>query len=187
MWETPSLAVGWRVRDVVAHIVLAPQHPGAGALLVGAVRAGGSFNRLNHDLAVRHASRPTGRLLAELREHAASRRLPAVTSYQNLLFDTLVHIQDIAIPLAIEQPMPVEAAGVGATRVWTMGWPWWARRRLRGFRLVATDVDWSIGAGTEVRGPIAAILLVLTGRPAGLSSLTGEGAAALGRRLVEAR
>jgi hypothetical protein len=37
--------------------------------------------------------------------------------------------------------------------LWTMAWPFWARRRLRGLRLVATDADWSAGAGKELRGP----------------------------------
>jgi hypothetical protein len=50
--------------------------------------------------------------------------------------------------------MPPEAARAGADRVWTMGWAFWARRRLRGLRLLATDTDWSAGAGAELRGPM---------------------------------
>ena len=46
-------------------------------------------------------------------------------------------------------------------------------------RLRATDVDWERGRGSEVAGPIGAILLLLTGRPAALTQLTGEGADAL--------
>ena len=60
--------------------------------------------------------------------------------------------------------MPPEAARAGADRVWTMGWPFWARRRLRGLRLLATDTDWSAGAGAELRGPIGVLLLLLTAR-----------------------
>jgi len=166
-WERPSLCAGWRVRDVAAHVAMAPQPPGAAAMLGAAVRARGSFDRLNHDMAVRHAARPTGEIVAELRRHAASRRLPAVTSYRNIVPDLLVHTQDIAVALGRELPMPVEAARAGADRVWGMGWPFWARRRLRGLRLTATDTDWSAGAGAqEVTGPIAALLLLLTGRTA---------------------
>ncbi|MDI6103097.1 maleylpyruvate isomerase family mycothiol-dependent enzyme [Actinoplanes sp. NEAU-A12] len=172
-WECPSLCAGWRVREVAAHIALAPQSPGPVTMAVEAVRAGGRFHRLNHDLAVRHARRPSADLVAELRLHAGSRRLPAVTNYRNILFDILVHAQDIAVPLGRRLPMPVDAASAGATRVWTMGWPFWARRRFRGIRLTATDTDWSVGAGAEWTGPIEAILLALTGRPAGLARLTG--------------
>jgi uncharacterized protein (TIGR03083 family) len=175
-WQHRSLCAGWRVRDVAAHVALAPQVPGLGSMLADGIRARGSFQRLNHDVAVRHAARPTRDIVAELRMHADSRRLPAVTNYRNILFDVLVHTQDIAIPLGRYYPMPSEAARAGADRVWTMGWPFWAGRRLREVRLVATDTDWSAGAGVELRGPIGMLLLLLTGRTAtALPHLSGPG------------
>ena len=124
-----------------------PAQPGLGSMLADGIRARGRFHRLNHDVAVRHAARPTGEIVAELRTYADSRRLPVVTNYRNILFDVLVHAQDIAIPLGRNHPMPSEPARAGADRVWTMGWPFWARHRLRGVRLLATDTDWSAGAG----------------------------------------
>jgi uncharacterized protein (TIGR03083 family) len=151
-------------------------------MLVEVARARGSFNRLNHDIAVRHADRPGADLVAELRERAASRRLPPVTSYRNILFDVLVHGQDIAIPLGRRRAMPPAAARAGAARVWAMGWPFWARRRLAGFHLHATDIEWAAGTGPlEVLGPISALLLLLTGRTAGLDQLTGDGVTELSR------
>jgi uncharacterized protein (TIGR03083 family) len=174
-WETPSLCTGWRVRDVAAHVALAPQPPTIWAMTADAIRAKGRFHRLNHDLSVRHAQRPVTDLVDELRRHADSRRLPIVTNYRNILFDTMVHAQDIALPLGRQLPMPPSAAAAAATRVWTMGWPFWAQRRLRGVRLVATDVNWSAGTGPDVTGPIDALLLLLTGRTVSLSRLTGAG------------
>ncbi|MEV6306027.1 maleylpyruvate isomerase family mycothiol-dependent enzyme [Actinoplanes sp. NPDC051861] len=165
-WEAPSLCAGWRARDVAAHLALAPQPPGPLAMTAAAIRAGGRFHRLNHDMAVRHAARSPVELVAELRQHAASQRLPAVTNYRNILFDVLVHAQDIAVPLRRRLGMPRDAAVAGADRVWTMGWPFWARRRFKGTRLVATDADWSAGAGQEISAPIASLLLLLTGRTA---------------------
>ena len=53
-----------------------------------------------------------------------------------------------------------------------------------GLRLVATDVEWSHGDGPEVRGPGEAILLALTGRPAVLDELVGEGVATLRERVA---
>ena len=183
-WERPSLCDGWRVRDVAAHVALAPQPPGLGSMLVEAVRARGSFDRLNHDVSVRHANRPGVDLVAELRTHAASRRLPVVTNYRNILFDILVHGQDIAIPLGRPRSMPLDAAVAGAERVWTAGWPFWARRRLAGFHLSATDADWSAGDGwLEVRGPVSALLLLLTGRAVALDHLSGDGLTELTTRL----
>jgi uncharacterized protein (TIGR03083 family) len=176
-WETPSLCQGWRVRDVAAHVAMTPQVPGVRAMVADAVRARGRFHRLNHDLAVRHAgSRSPARLVAELRQYATSRRLPAVTGYRNIVLDVVVHGQDIAIPLGRELPVPPEAATAAATRAWTMGWPFWARRRLRGLRLVATDVDWVAGYGDTLNGPIDALVLLLTGRTvAATPRLTGPG------------
>ncbi|MFI5890125.1 maleylpyruvate isomerase family mycothiol-dependent enzyme [Actinoplanes sp. NPDC051513] len=174
-WEKPSLCAGWRVRDVAAHVALTPQAPGVRVLLADAVRARGSFHRLNHDLAVRHAAdRSPAQLVDELRRHASSRRLPAVTNYRNVVLDVLVHSQDIAIPLGRDLPVVPDAAVAAATRAWTMGWPFWAKRRLRGLHLIATDADWSAGHGDQVHGPIAALVLLLTGRTeAAASRLTG--------------
>ena len=181
-WETPSLCAGWRVRDVAAHLALVPTAPGLLALIGGVVKVGGNPNRFNHDLAVRHADRPTADIVAELRDHADSRKLSPPTTAPNLAFDILVHGQDIAIPLGLNRPMPLDAAAAGATRVWGMGFPFWARRRLRGYRLTATDMAWSVGAGAEIRGPISAQLLLLTGRSAALTMVGGDGADALRAR-----
>ncbi|MGY1802375.1 maleylpyruvate isomerase family mycothiol-dependent enzyme [Blastococcus sp. SYSU D00922] len=178
--DRPSLCGEWRVRDVAAHVALTPQSPGVLRIVGMGIRARGDFDALNRDLAVQHADRPGADLVAELRRLAASRSKPAITTLDNLLFDTLVHVQDVAVPLGRTVVMPPAAAREGAERVWRMGWPFWARRRLRGLRLSATDVDWAAGEGAEVRGPVRALLLLLTGRTgAALPELTGPGAARL--------
>ena len=177
-WESPSLCAEWRIRDVAAHVALTPQSPGILRILAAGVRAGGDFQALNRDLALAHAQRPTTELVAELRELADSRARPAITTLDNLLFDVLVHVQDVALPLGRTVPMPLAAAREGLARVWRMGWPFWARRRFRAARLVATDVDWTAGDadGAEIRGSADALLLLLTGRSAAaLPRLTGDG------------
>jgi uncharacterized protein (TIGR03083 family) len=175
-WEQPSLCAGWRVRDVAAHVSLVALPPSPGTLLVDFIRVRGNFHRLNTMASLRRAERAPEQLIADLRQHAGSRKIPLVSNQRNLLFDVLVHAQDIAIPLGIDLPMPVPAAAVGASRVWSMGWPFWARRRLRGLRIVATDIDWSAGAGAELRAPIRMLLLLLTGRTTtALPHLSGPG------------
>ena len=175
-WEQPSLCAGWRVRDVAAHLSLVALPPSPGSVLVDILRARGNFHRLNTMASLRRAERAPDELIADLRQHAGSRRIPVVSDQRNVLFDLLVHVQDIAIPLGIDVPMPLVPAAAGATRVWSMGWPFWARRRLRGLRLRATDTEWSAGAGAELRGSIRMLLLLLTGRTTtALPHLSGPG------------
>jgi hypothetical protein len=44
-----------------------------------------------------------------------------------------------------------------------------ARKKFGGYRLIAIDVDWTAGSGQGASGPISALLLLLTGRPAALA------------------
>ncbi|GAB2551630.1 hypothetical protein GCM10027167_68660 [Nocardia heshunensis] len=37
------------------------------------------------------------------------------------------------------------------------------------------DIDWMHGTGPEIRGPITALLLLITGRPTHVPDLTGDG------------
>jgi hypothetical protein len=115
----------------------------------------------------------------------SQRHIQGVT-HRETLIDILVHSQDIALPVGRQLSMRPEAAAFAATRVWRSGYPFWPRRRLAGYALNATDADWSAGAGWEVRGPIDAILLLLTGRTIALTRMTGAGAPALTGRLATA-
>jgi uncharacterized protein (TIGR03083 family) len=175
--DRPSLCGRWRVRDVAAHVALTPCSPGLPRILAALVRARGDFDEVNRAMAVTHAEQLGPALAGELRAVAPRRRKPPITTIDNLLFDTIVHVQDVAVPLGAEVDVPAEGARAGADRVWRMGWPFWARRRLRAVRLVAEDVNWSVGAGPDVVGPIDALLLLLTGRTVALSRLTGAGLA----------
>ena len=62
-----------------------------------------------------------------------------------------------------------------------------ARKRAEGVRLVATDSDWSVGQGPEVRGPGEAILMTITGRRGVIDELSGPGVAVLANRACNAR
>src|SRR5215217_7697964 len=116
--EQRSLCTEWRVKDVAAHLALTPQSPGILRIVAAGLRARGDFDAVNRDLAKAHAVCPPAELVAELRELADSRRKPAITTLDNLLFDTLVHVQDVAIPLDRTVAMPLAAAREGADRVW---------------------------------------------------------------------
>ncbi|NKX54424.1 maleylpyruvate isomerase family mycothiol-dependent enzyme [Arthrobacter sp. E918] len=182
-WEAQSLCSAWRVRDVAAHVAMAPHTPGIGSVLVGVLRARGDLWAYGRDLAIDYARRPTGEIVGQLRRDAASRGIPPLTNVANLHMDILVHGQDIAVPLGIDRPMPPAAAEAAFHRVWDMGWPFRARRRLAGLRLVATDADVAVGTGREVHGTLATLLLLMTGRTAAaLPRLSGTGVADLQAR-----
>lgn len=183
-WEQASLCAGWRVRDVAAHLVLGTTAPSLRTLVREAVRARGSFDRLNHDLAVRHGERPTEQIVSDLRQRAASRELPPMTNHRNMLFDVLVHGQDIALPLGRALTFPPAAGVAAVAHLWTLGWPFWTQRRFRGLSFRATDAGWSAGAGPEVRGPVRDVLLALAGRPVALAGLTGPGVDELSSRVA---
>jgi uncharacterized protein (TIGR03083 family) len=183
-WRTASLCEAWRVGDVAVHLTQA--HMGLGAALVGAVRAGGSFDRMIRDSALRAAPLPPAECARRLRAMVGSRRTAPFVTPTEPLIDVLVHGQDIAVPLGRERPVPPAPAAAAAQRVWDMGFPFRARKRLAGLRLQATDGDLVLGEGAPVEGTTGDLLLLVTGRTATVHRLSGEGVqrlpAADGRR-----
>jgi uncharacterized protein (TIGR03083 family) len=181
----PSLCDVWTVRDVIAHLTL--QQLTLGRVLSEWVHHPGvNMDRINLEFARRTAAtRPVPSLIADIRAMVGSRRRNIGVSSEDALTDCLVHSQDIVLPLGLRLDLPVDAAAAAATRVWQRkNWPFYTPRRFLGFRVTATDVDWSAGSGTPVTGPIAAILLVGTGRLVALPSLDGEGAEDLRKQIA---
>jgi uncharacterized protein (TIGR03083 family) len=182
-WRTPSLCQGWTVRDVAAHLTL--QKFPIPLALSEVVRARGNMDRAIHDSSCRRAKEPVEQLIARLRGLVGRHRPVLGMTYHEALIDHLVHGQDITVPLGRRLDIPPDAAAAAATRTWTAHEKMFKpRQRFAGFRLVASDIDWSAGEGIEVRAPIVALLLLLTGRSVALPQLTGEGAHALSVRLA---
>lgn len=180
-WRQPSLCRGWTVRDVAAHLTL--QELRIGDVVATVIRHPGTLGGMNRmiRLSARHkADQPVEQLIGELRATVGSRRSNVGLTNMETLIDILVHSQDIAIPLGRDLEMSTSAAAVAASRVWSQLGTGTARVfgdvGVQRFRLVATDATWCEGNGPEVRGPISAILLLLTGRLAALPRLTGAGA-----------
>jgi uncharacterized protein (TIGR03083 family) len=105
----------------------------------------------------------------------------------DLVVDQLVHRQDVRRPLGLGTDLPEEqllgALSVAPTAAGFVK----ANKRSKGLRFEATDADWSWGDGPVVRGTGEAILLALTGRPAGRAELTGVGPAHPRGALARAR
>jgi uncharacterized protein (TIGR03083 family) len=173
-WEHASLCPDWTVRDVAAHVISSAGFS-TGEALVGVLRARGNFNRLMFNEAKRLSARPTDEIIADYRRLDGSRRHPPGTTTVDPLMDVLVHTQDIVRPLGRHHEMPARPSAVAADQVWSRSFPFRARRRLGGYRLAATDIDWAVGDGPEINGSMGALLLLLTGRAVGAPELSGDG------------
>lgn len=183
-WRQPSLCAGWTVRDVAAHLTM-QQLGFRDALHILGKWQGNMDRTIQHVARLRAVELTTAQITAEIRAMIGSRRHNAGVTDLETLCDILVHSQDIAIPLRRRLDMAPEAAAVSAGRVLSMRWPppLPVTRKVAGFRLTATDTSWSAGDGPEVRGPMAALLLVCCGRFAALPQLSGDGATDLANRL----
>ena len=179
-WDTPSLCEGWRVRDVVAHIV---SYDGVEPREIGRrlVRSRLSPNGANASGVADFRERDPEELVELLRHAEGWRGLPAALAGRIVLTDTLVHHQDIRRPLGLPRAIPEDRL-VAALRFATFAPPLRGFWHARGVRVVATDVDWSFGLGPEARGPGEAVLMTLAGRRGVAGELQGPGAGTLVRR-----
>ena len=179
---TPSLCAGWDVKTVAAHLVSVFADSFWTFQWTALRRA--SMARAIDELARRRAQVPTSEIAARLRRDADHELSPPLFGPLDPLADILVHGGDIRIPLGLSfDPDPVHAALAldFLTRPWRFGFV--PLGRLRGIRLRAKDVDQSWGAGAEIRGPAAALMMAVCGRTALLDLLDGPGLPLLRGRL----
>ncbi|OBJ53031.1 maleylpyruvate isomerase family mycothiol-dependent enzyme [Mycobacterium sp. 1423905.2] len=178
-WHAPSLCRGWTVKDVVAHVV---SYEELGAFGLAKRFAKGWVLRANEVGVREFASLSPEELLGFLRAHLRPRGLTAGFGGMIGLVDGIIHHQDIRRALGRQRTVPAERLervlpllpgnprlGVG--------------RRIKGLRLVATDLDWRHGDGPEVHGTGEALMMAMTGRPAALDELSGPGQPTLAQRL----
>jgi hypothetical protein len=98
------------------------------------------------------------------------------------LVDGVIHQQDIRRPLGMPRDIPAERlllALRGALTAPVIRGFW----RVRGVRLVATDLDWSTGTGPEVRGRAEALMMTIAGRRGVVGELSGPGQQKLADRI----
>jgi uncharacterized protein (TIGR03083 family) len=174
-WDHPSVCAGWRVRDVAAHVISAPQLDWRTTLRTGRDVWRG-YNQLIYRDARRRGAAPVADILAQYDEWAGVRRGPATVTHLEPLIDVLVHTQDILRPLGRHHAMPADAAAVAANRARWLAPLSGSLDVVRHTRMRATDTDWERGRGPLVEGPMSELLLVCMGRKAAAGTLTGAGA-----------
>ncbi|SMD22073.1 maleylpyruvate isomerase family mycothiol-dependent enzyme [Kibdelosporangium aridum] len=180
-WATPSLCSGWTVQEVAAHIAWAPAASPLETMKF-MVRSGLRVNKGNAEAARHWARRGPEAILAQLQVTAEKGLKPPGGPEKAALADAVVHAIDIRKPLGRPKALNPTAFPIVADFFAALRWPlsiMISRPRHRGVRLIATDLDWSHGAGPEVRGTAEALLMLLTGRPVTASDFTGPGAETL--------
>lgn len=180
-WNGPTLCTKWRVRDVVAHVI---SYDDLGPLGLAGRFAQGWFvpDRVSEVGVRRYAEIGTDELLAELKNHLRPAGLTAGFGGRIGLCDGLIHHQDIRRALGLHREVPTERLAEALPFARTAP-PIKAARRVRGLRLVATDLDWTSGSGPVVEGPAEPLLMAMAGRADALGELGGPGKATLIGRL----
>ena len=178
----PSLCAGWDIKTVAAHIV-STIVDGTTTFLWHALRRGG-MDRGIDELARRRAKQPTVEIVTTLREVADRRVSPPGAGPLDPLADVLVHAGDIRLPLGLPFEPDQERAAL-ALDFLTGHWRFALTRfgLIRRLRLRATDLDRTWREGSEIDGPVAALMLCACGRLAMLDQLTGPGLQILQDRL----
>lgn len=180
-WEQSSLCAGWRVRDVVGHIIGYDELTAAETVREF-VRGGFFPPRINAAVLARHRDRDTDELLGVFAAHLVPRGLTTGFGGRIALSDSLIHHQDIRRSLGLPRDIPHDRlrAVLNFARYVPMLRGAW---RARGARLVATDLDWSFGHGPQVWGTGEALLMTMVGRSSAISDLAGPGVERLARNL----
>jgi uncharacterized protein (TIGR03083 family) len=177
--DAPSWCEGWRVRDVIGHLV----HLAEATQLTMATAI--ARNGLPPDRALAAVARQLGQLsgsqLAERLRGARSGRFHVIGTPSSVaLGEVLVHAEDALRPIGQTlAASPDDVAPVlGVYR--RVGGLAFHRRSLPKICLRADDADWKAGQGPDVTGKAIDLLLLLANRRQVVGSLAGEGARLLG-------
>jgi len=184
--DTRSLCEAWTVREVLGHLVM-PLTGSLSGFLLQVLRARGSIDRASAAVARDLSRRPLNELTSLLRDKAHEQVKAPGVGPMGQMADGCVHLRDCARPLDLADDVSLDD--------WRMLLDWlpsgipglMPKRRVEGLRLVATDQEWSWGAGQEITGPSEALAMAVTGRSVALADLRGAGVDALRGQLSNRR
>ena len=181
-WRAASLCSGWTVGFLAAH-VLAGAEQTPGHFVTGLAASGFRFNALMERDARSRQQLSPDQVADRLRQRTSTTNRPPAP-VMAMLGEVVVHGEDIRRPTGLPGTASDEAANACLDMYTRASFPVGGKKRIHGLRLTTTDTGWSYGAGPEVSGPALSLLLAMTGRPAGLKELSGDGAPVLSERLT---
>lgn len=166
-WEAPSLCEGWRIRDVVGHLLWRlGEH--SGTMLRSGVRAARrarlSPSRAISEIAVREGSAAPEELVSRLRAIGEEKLQGIGRTGIIELTEAVVHTYDITEALGLPirlSPHSTGAVALAHVRSIARGK---SARIVRRRSLRATDARWVIGQGSPVDATAGEIIMHLFGR-----------------------
>jgi uncharacterized protein (TIGR03083 family) len=180
-WSRPSLASGWAVRDVVAHMIATAQMTPP-KFFAGLAGTGFKFNAMSEkNIAAVRTNRTDADLVGTYRSLVDSHSAPPgpATSW---LGETIVHGEDVFRALGAYRDHPADHLSAVSDFYSGSNLLIGAKRRVEGVTLRATDTDWKHGSGPEVTGAHIALIMAMCGRKLALDDLAGPGVEVLRAR-----
>ena len=175
-WQRASLCTEWTTRQVIEHVAFHTHRAGLRQVL-------GNGDKWSARLAAEANADTIDGLVAWLGTPAADSARRSVIN----ICELVIHQQDVRRPLDTPRTYPestmrtcLDHCTSVTGNLFVIGAP---RRRGRNLRLVTTDLDWSKGRGPAVEGPAESVLMAIAGRPAALTSLSGDGVPLLAERI----
>lgn len=172
-WNSASWCEGWRVRDVLAHLVRGAEATYL-SMTCDLLRGGFRPDHAVSKAAKRLGDVPVPKLADRLRVAGGGFRLPGFPE-AIALGDVLVHSADAFRPIGLDVDAPPADAVPVLDAYWRRGQTVVHAAPHRGRRLVATDLDWMRGSGPEVRGRAIDLVLLVANRRQVLPCLDGPG------------
>jgi uncharacterized protein (TIGR03083 family) len=177
-WDKASRCEGWRVRDVLGHLVHLAEGSQA-SITRDLFRNGILPDKALSAMAIKTAQAPGPELVERLRAASGGRFHVPGSPRTVVLGEVIVHGADALDPLGQTLDVkPTDASQVLDTyrRVGRLVFHTPSTSKVR---LVATDSDWSAGTGPEVRGTTVDLVQLLANRRQVVSRLDGPGVVSL--------
>jgi len=185
-FDVASLCEGWRVRDVVSHMIVGHTTP-MPSMLMSIAKYG--FNvpkgskEMSHEYGSAHTPDQIRTAWSGVADDHTMKGISQVIPKKEGFTDHLIHNQDMRRPLGRPREIAPERLSAALDALPTIGGFLKSKQRMKGLRWVATDIGWDSGQGPEVHGAAEALILAAAGRPVVLDELSGDGVDTLTTRM----
>lgn len=183
-----SLCDGWRVRDVISHMVVGhtrPMLPMIGLIAKHGFNVPRASLKGSIDYGSSHSPAEIRAAWHDVVDGQKMNGIARTISKKEGFVDHLIHHQDIRRPLDRPRTISADRLTAALDAMPTIGGFLKSKQRMVGLRWTATDANWTCGEGPEVAGPAEALILLSSGRPAPIGEVSGDGVATLEKRLAD--